>query len=417
MFRVNRHTLGNGLRIVHNQDTSTAMVALNVLYDTGARDESPTLTGIAHLFEHLMFAGSANIDSFDGELTAAGGESNAWTSNDFTNFYEVAPAHNAETLFHLESDRMLQPALGTENLEIQKQVVTEEFKQQCLNRPYGDQGHQLRKMVYGEHHPYSWPVIGKNFEQIANVGRDDAQRWFAEHYAPSNAVLAVTGNISFEETVRLAEKWFGPIPARTVAKRQIALAPPVAPGTEVTMFGNVPATSITVAFLMDSYGTTGYYAADAITDILSAGNASRFFRRLIVDGDGTFTEADASILGSEHQGMLMLTARLADEDTDPARAAQMLIDQARTIVTEPPTEHDLQRLKNKQRANAVLGSIDYLSRGQRMAMAEMHHEGINDALNAYLALTVDDLVAEGKRLFFNTNPAILIYRPNEYKQQ
>ena len=245
-LEVSRLTLENGLRVVHARDTSTAMVALNILYDTGARDESPSLTGLAHLFEHNFFGGSGNIPDFDGELTAAGGESNAWTGNDFTNYYEVAPAHNAETLFHLESDRMLCPALGPDVLAVQRNVVIEEFKQQCLNRPYGDQWHHLRTMVYGNDHPYSWPVIGKNFEQIQSVTEADLRAWYGDHYAPANAVLAVTGNIEAEEAFSLARKWFGPIPARAVVPRTLPPVPDLAERREHTLTGNVPATSVTV---------------------------------------------------------------------------------------------------------------------------------------------------------------------------
>lgn len=208
------HTLANGLRVVHSRDEATAMVCLDVLYGVGGRDEDPTQTGIAHLFEHLMFGPSAHVSDYDGTLTAAGGRSNAWTSNDFTNFYSMAPAHNAETLFYLESDRMLSPAFDSESLRVQRSVVIEEFKQQCLNRPYGITGHALSEMMYPATHTYSWPVIGKEPAHIAAITGEDTRRWFERHYTPGNAVVAVTGNIGRDEAFALADKWFGDIPRR-----------------------------------------------------------------------------------------------------------------------------------------------------------------------------------------------------------
>ena len=417
LFKVNRLTLDNGLRVVHNQDTSTAMVALNVLYDTGARDEDPALTGIAHLYEHMMFGGSENIADFDGELTAAGGESNAYTSNDFTDFYEVAPAHNAETLFHLESDRMLRPALTQAGLDVQRQVVIEEFKQQCLNRPYGDVGHHLRGLVYGGGHPYAWPVIGKEYSHIERTTQADLQAWFNARYSPGNAVLAVCGNISWERTAELARKWFGTIPARPTAPRCVPAAPSIAPGTVRTVTGNVPVTTVYAAWLMDGYGTRGYYAADALTDLLAAGKAGRFVRNLVMAPGALFTEAEASITGSEHQGMLIMTGRLASEETDPMTALQAMIGQARTVITDPPTEHDMQRLKNRYRASQVFDTLSYLGRAQRMAVAEMHGESVDDAVNAYNALTSADIADCARRLFNDSHPAVVIYRPEQKQTQ
>lgn len=411
LIDVNRHTLANGLRVIHTQDTSTAMVALSILYNTGARDEDPTRTGLAHLFEHCFFGGSENIPDFDGELTAAGGESNAWTANDFTLYYEVAPAHNVETLFHLESDRMLAPSLSDDIVSVQRNVVIEEFKQQCLNRPYGDSSHHLRAMIYGDH-PYSWPVIGKNFEQIRNITPADLRNWFTEHYAPGNAVLSITGNISADRAFALAEKWFGPIPARPTAPRNLPEIPDLAAPIQKIVHGNVPATTVTVAFLMDEYGTKEYFAADAFTDLLAAGKASRFFRRLVVDGDGTFTEADASILGSEHRGILMLNGRLASEDTDPNKAIQLLINEARAVIEEGISEYDLQRLKNKCRSLTIMGCMDYLGMAQRIASAEMHGEEPGESMNRYLALTADD-ITNTARTILDSHPAVLIYRPEK----
>lgn len=408
---VNVFTLSNGLRVVHSPNTATPMAALNVLYNAGARDERPGLTGLAHLFEHVMFGGSANISDFDSTLTAAGGTNNAFTGSDFTNFYDMAPAQNAETLFYLESDRMLAPSLSQETIDVQRKVVIEEFKETTLNRPYGDLYQTLRPLLYGDIHPYSWPVIGKEISHIERITRHDLTDWFDRLYSPDNAIVAVTGNISLERTRSLSEKWFGGIAARPVAPRVIAdVTAPTAPRI-VTVTGRVPSTLITAAFLMDPYGTDGYLAADAITDVLSAGRASRFYRRLMAEGDGMFTEADACITGHEHQGMLLLTARLSDEKTDPMEALVRLLDEARSVVSEGITETELQRLKNKQQSNEAMARLDYLNYGYRLALAEYHGERHDTMLRRYLGLQRDMIVDTADKIFNSTAPAVVIYRP------
>ncbi|MDE6120253.1 MAG: insulinase family protein, partial [Muribaculaceae bacterium] len=267
---VNRFVLDNGLTVIHSYDGSTAMAAVNVLYNVGSRDESRKLTGMAHLFEHLMFGGSANIPSFDGELERAGGKSNAWTSDDFTNFYDILPAQNIATAFHLESDRMLALDFSEASLEVQRGVVIEEFKQTCLDRPYGDMMHHLRRLVYAADHPYSWPVIGLEPDHIARVDMDDVRRWFYSHYAPDNAILSVTGRVTLDEVRELAEKWFSGIPRRNIKARK--LPSPGFPESDVseTVYGNAPLPDIVVAYPMDCYGTPGYFAADTVTDLLAA---------------------------------------------------------------------------------------------------------------------------------------------------
>ncbi len=415
MIQVNRFTLDNGLRVIHHCDQTTAMVALNVLYNTGARDEDPAQTGVAHLFEHLMFGGSVNIPDFDQEISDAGGVDNAWTSEDFTNFYDVAPAHNAETLFHLESDRMLRPSLSERVVEIQKSVVIEEFKQQCLNRPYGDIYHHLRPLVYDTEHPYSWPVIGKTPDHIASVTRDDMVKRFEKFYTPSNAVLAISGNISFERAKELTEKWFGDIASRPANVRHLPEIHDLKEDVIKTVEGPVPQTMIMVAYLMDPYGTKEYTAADAITDILSAGDASRFHQHLLIGGDGTFADADASIMGSEDRGMLMLTGTLADNATDVNASRAKLIEHARSIINEPITVKDLERIKNRQKSLFVMGNLDFLSKAATIAMSEMHGEEPDAQLKRYLSLSVDD-ITETARHIFDSPSVTVIYKPNSKNQ-
>ena len=238
---INRHTLPNGLTLLHSHTTDTQMVAVNILYKVGARNESPAQTGFAHLFEHLMFGGSANIADYDTPLQMAGGENNAYTTNDITNYYITLPASNIETAFWLESDRMLSLAFTPESLEVQRKVVMEEFKQRYLNQPYGDLSHLVADLAY-KVHPYRWPTIGLSLDHIANATMDDVKNFFFRFYAPNNAILSVVGNISFEETLRLTEKWFGNIPSRDIDRTPVPQEPPMQRQRRKTVRRNVPST-------------------------------------------------------------------------------------------------------------------------------------------------------------------------------
>lgn len=250
-MKINKHCFPNGLRLVHYEDTSTQMVALNIVYDVGARDEHPEHTGFAHLFEHLMFGGSAHIPDYDTPLQLAGGENNAWTNNDITNYYLTVPKPNVETAFWLESDRMLELAFSEQSLEVQRGVVMEEFKQRCLNQPYGDVGHLFRPLAFRVH-PYRWPTIGKELSHIEQATLDEVKSFFYRFYAPNNAVLAVTGNISWDETVKLTEKWFAPIPRRDVPVRQLPQEPEQTQERRLTVERNVPLDALFMGYHMCS---------------------------------------------------------------------------------------------------------------------------------------------------------------------
>lgn len=412
-MKINRLELENGLRILHHHDPTTVMAAVNVLYNVGARDESPELTGMAHLFEHLMFGGSVNIPDFDGEIERAGGMNNAWTSNDFTNFYDIAPAQNLETLFWLESDRMLELAFSPRSLEVQRHVVIEEFKQVCLNQPYGDLAHTLRSLLYKEH-PYRYPTIGKEPEHIARVTLDDVKRFFFSHYAPNNAVLAVDGNVSFERVEELARKWFGTIPRREIARRDYPAEAPIASPRYAEMSGRVPQTLVVKAFPMPGYGSKGYIECDLITDILASGRASRFYRNLVTDGT-LFSEADASIAGSEEPGYLMLTGRLLGSGPDAEREAlERLTAEAMTLCAASPSQRELTRAVNRFESNRTFGSMSFLNRAYEMALAEMHGESDPDAVNErYRAVTPDNIRATAAGVIVPEHSATVIYRPEQ----
>lgn len=427
MIDFNRFTLSNGLRVIHNYDPTTAMVAVNVLYNVGSRDEDPSMTGLAHLFEHLMFGGSANIPDFDAEIERAGGMNNAWTSNDFTNFYDVAPARNFETLLWLESDRMLGLAFSEKSLEVQRNVVIEEFKQTQLNRPYGDLFHKLRSLVYRTH-PYSIPTIGKEPAHIEKVTRDDVRDFFYSHYAPNNAVLAISGNVTPDQVRRGVERWFDSIPRRDIKPRTYQPEPlPDAP-RELEVRGHVPQTCVVVAYPMPGYGQPGYIECDLITDILASGRSSRFYRRLLLGGD-LFTSADASIIGSEEPGMLMLKGYLEDPSEATARkAVERLMSEASELcyqasrldrlsynLTEARpggvTPYEVERAINRFASDFTFSSLSYLQRAQALAMAEMHGEDINEIVPAYRRVTTAMIATTARRVIDPAHACTLIYRP------
>lgn len=416
MIPYSTFNLNNGLRVVHSYDPESAMVVLNTLYDTGARDEMPTLTGVAHLFEHLMFGGSVNVPSFDRHMELAGGRTNAATGNDFTVFYEVVPAQNAETAFYLESDRMLQLAFSQKGLEVQQHVVVEEFKEVCLNRPYGTLMHHMRPLLYKEH-PYRWPVIGIDPEHVERVTLEDVRKWFYSHYAPNNATLAVVGNITLERTRELAEKWYGSIPNRHVeARKLVDDSWPTIAQREV-VYDNVPQTMVAIGFRMDEYGTKGYFAADAITDILAAGQSSRFFQRLVM-GTDLFTLAEASITGAEHSGFVILMGMITrDDDESIEQAQEMLLAQARQLAEEGNvSDYELERTKNRYESTFTFDNVALLSRAQNLAQAVYHGEDINDIVPRYRSLTLEDIASTAKDIFVDHAPATVIYRPKAMEE-
>ena len=306
-MKINRHILDNGLRLVHSQDESTQMVALNILYNVGARDEDPEHTGFAHLFEHLMFGGSVNIPDYDMPLQLAGGENNAWTNNDITNYYLTVPRQNVETGFWLESDRMLSLDFSERSLEVQRGVVMEEFKQRCLNQPYGDVGHLLRPLAY-QTHPYQWPTIGKELSHIANATLEEVKAFFFRFYAPNNAILAVTGNISFEEAVALTEKWFASIPRREVPLRNLPQEQEQTEERRLTVERNVPLDALFMAYHMPDHRHPDYYAFDILSDVLSNGRSSRLNQRLVQQKQ-LFSSIDAYISGSVDAGLFHISGK------------------------------------------------------------------------------------------------------------
>ncbi len=408
MIELNHFTLSNGLRVVHNHDSATAMVALNILYNVGARDENENLTGLAHLFEHLMFGGSINIPDFDQAMEQAGGWNNAWTSNDLTNFYDVLPAQNAETAFWLESDRMLSLAFSDKALEVQRSVVIEEFKEVCLNKPYGDMAHHLRDLVYTSH-PYRFPTIGKEISHIEKVTQDDVIKFFHSHYAPNNAVLAISGNISLEETKRLAEKWFGDIPQREITPRTYTPEPTQTAPRRKIVTADVPQAVLIKAYHMPGHGHKDYIPCDIITDLLASGRSARFYRNLLM-GTNLFTEIDASITGSDEPGYLMLSARLRENSDSAIQQAEETIEnEIQKLWNNTITEYELTRTINRFESNNTFSTIGFLPKAQAMAMGEMQGEDINQITSKYRAVTIEQIQQVAEQVLSPNNCSTLVY--------
>lgn len=409
MIKVNRHTLANGLRIIHSQDESTQMVALNLLYDVGARDEHPEHTGFAHLFEHLMFGGSVNIADYDTPVQNAGGENNAWTSNDMTNYYITLPYQNVETGFWLESDRMLSLDFNPKSLDVQRQVVIEEFKQRNLNQPYGDASHLIREMAY-QTHPYQWPTIGKEISHIANATLDEVKEFFYRFYAPNNAILAVTGHISLEETIRLAEKWFGPIPARNVPKRNLPKEVLQTAIRRKSVERKVPVDALYMAFHMCDRHHADYPVYDIITDILSNGRSSRFIQHLVQENK-IFTGIDAYITGSIDEGLLHIAGKPAEgislEEAEKAIWAEL--DELKRVSVD---ELELEKVKNRYESEQIFNNINYLNVATNLAYFELlgKAEDINDEVRKYRSVTASQLQKVAQKTFIPENCSILYYK-------
>ena len=409
MITVNRHILENGLRIVHSEDTTTQMVALNLLYDVGARDEHPEHTGFAHLFEHLMFGGSINIPDYDTPVQNAGGENNAWTNNDITNYYITLPCNNAEIGFWLESDRMLSLDFNEKSLEIQKNVVTEEFKQRNLNQPYGDVSHILRKMAY-KTHPYRWPTIGKEISHIMNATLEEVKDFFYSFYAPNNAILAVSGNITFEETKRLAAKWFGDIPARDIKPRELPQEEPQTEEHRVTVFRDVPVDTLYMAFHICGRRDSSYHTFDIMSDILCNGRSSRLIQRLVIEKK-IFSSIDAYISGSIDSGLFHITGKPCD-GVSLEEAEKAVWEELEDLKNHPVEELELEKVKNRYESEQIFSNINYLNVAKNLAFFELigKAEDINDEVRKYRSVSSEQITEMARKCFINTNSNILYYK-------
>ena len=394
--------------LVH-EDKTTPMAVVNILYDVGARDENPNQTGFAHLFEHLMFGGSVNIPSYDEPLQRVGGENNAFTSNDITNYYITLPAENLETAFWLESDRMLSLAFSEKSLDVQRNVVIEEFKQRYLNQPYGDVWLKLRPLSY-KVHPYRWPTIGQEIAHIADAKIEDVKAFFKKHYNPQNAILVVGGHVTTEDVKVLAGKWFGAIPAGEKYKRNLPQEPVQTEArTETVTNSHVPLNALYMTFHMPARTTSGYYECDLISDILSRGNSSRLCLNL-VKGKKLFSDLHAYHTGSIDAGLFVIDGKLLP-GIDIHQAEQAVWEELEQLKKTPVADTELDKVKNKLESTFVFSEMNLLDKAMNLAYFELlgDADGFNHEIDKYLAVNASDIQQRAAKLFTKENSSTLYY--------
>ena len=408
MIKFDRFTLDNGLKVIVHKDNSTTIATVNILYNAGARDEDPERTGFAHLFEHLMFEGSINIPSYDTPLQLAGGENNAFTTNDITNYYITLPKENIETAFWLESDRMLGLDLSEEKLKIQKNVVIEEFNQRYLNQPYGDVFLLLRPLAY-KAHPYQWATIGKNISHIKNAKLHNVKDFFNHHYAPNNAILSVTGNVTTEEIKALSEKWFGPIEKREISNRKLPKEPKQKEPRTLQVEKDVPFDAIYKAYHMSSKLDREYYVSDLISDILSNGKSSRLYQSL-VKGKKLFSDINAYISGDIDEGLFIVSGKLINgvkmEDAEDA-----IDNELNKIISAPIENREIEKVKNKFESVYQFGQISALNKAMDLAYFELLGDAnkINQEVEKYRSVTIDEIKSVARKMFDKKNSSTLYY--------
>ncbi len=409
MLHFDRFTLENGLRVLVHQDKNTPMVAVNILYRVGSRDENPDKTGFAHLFEHLMFGGSVNIPSYDSPLQYAGGDNNAFTNNDFTNYYLTIPKNNLETAFWLESDRMLSLAFSEKSLDVQRQVVIEEFKQSYLNQPYGDVYLLLKPLAY-KVHPYQWNTIGKDIRHIEIAEMKDVKRFYDKYYNPNNAILCVAGNVELDEIKVLAEKWFGPIPSGEAILHEYPQEPVQTAPRRLEVERPVPQNAFYMAWHMPKRTEKAYYSCDLVSDILSTGNSSRLYQKLVKEKQW-LSDVQAYITGDLDGGMLVVNGKLYNS-TPFETVEQAVLEELNKLGKEPVGEQELQKVKNKAEANLVFSEISVLGKAMGLCYFEMLGDAglFNEEAAKYSSVTAQDLQQAVRDFFTADKMNVLNYK-------
>lgn len=408
MIQFEKFTLDNGLRVIVHQDTTTPMAVLNVMYDVGARDENPDQTGFAHLFEHLMFGGSINIPSYDEPLQMAGGENNAYTTNDLTNYYIQLPAENLETAFWLESDRMLSLAFDENSLDVQRKVVSEEFKEHYLNKPYGDVWHKMRALAY-QVHPYRWMTIGKELSHVENAQLQDVKNFFYKHYTPANAVICVAGNVTVEQVKALAQKWFGDIAAGKKYDRQLPQEPKQTAPRKLEVKAKVPLDALYKCWHIYHRLDKRYYTADLITDILSGGGSSRLYQSLVKEKQ-LFSNINCFHFGSADAGLLAIDGKLIKGVT-MQDAEKAIEEELEKMKKELVSEAELEKVKNKTESLMAFEDVPLMSRASSLANYELLGDAdlMNKELEHYHAVTAQEIQQECNNIFTADNCSTLYY--------
>jgi predicted Zn-dependent peptidase len=409
MIHFDKFTLDNGLTVIVHQDKSTPIVVMDILYRVGARDEHPDKTGFAHLFEHLMFGGSENIPSYDAPLEKAGGENNAFTNSDVTNYYLTIPRENMETAFWLESDRMLNLAFSDKSLEVQRQVVVEEFKQSYLNQPYGDVWLLLKPLAYTTH-PYQWNTIGKEIAHIENATMDDVKDFYGRFYNPNNAIMVLGGNIETDEANELTAKWFGSIPAGPVLERKLHVEPRQTAPRRQSVERDVPAHGIYLAFHMCHRLSADYQATDIISDILSGGTSGRLYRKWVKE-KALFTELDAYLTGDLDNGLFIFSGKLS-RGIDFEAAEEALWGEMELLKNVLVSHEELEKVKNKMESTMVFGEVSLLNKATNLALFEnLSSAGdINHEVEKYRSVTPEQIQRIAREIFTAENSNTLIYK-------
>ena len=408
MIAFERFTLENGLTVIVHPDHSTPMAVVNVMYNVGARDENPDKTGFAHLFEHLMFGGSKNIPEYDEPLQMAGGENNAYTTNDLTNYFLQLPVQNLETAFWLESDRMLSLAFSEKSLEVQRKVVCEEFKEHYINKPYGDVWHKMRELAYTAH-PYRWMTIGRELKHVEDAKLQDVKEFFFKHYTPANAILAVAGPVSAELVKSLAEKWFGSIPPGTKYERSLPAEPRQTEDRVLDVKANVPLDALYKTWHMAARLEDGYYAADLITEIMGSGGSSRLFQSLVKEQQ-LFSNIECYHFGSVERGLMAIDGKLV-KGVPMEKAEAAVVVEIEKLLNEGVTEAELQKAKNKTESVVAFEDMSLMNRANNLAFYELLGDAgmMNSELAKFQEVTVDGLLQEAKEIFRKGNCNTLRY--------
>ncbi len=414
MINFESFTLNNGLKVFVHEDPTVQIAVMNLLYDVGSRDENSERTGFAHLFEHLMFGGSVNIPNYDTPLQLAGGENNAFTSTDITNYYLTVPATNLETGFWLESDRMLSLAFDPNSLEVQRKVVIEEFKQRYLNQPYGDVWLKLRPLAYHVH-PYQWATIGKEISHIEMATLDDVKDFFFQHYLPNKAILVVAGNVKLDQVKQLSEKWFGPIPSRALPARNLPEEPAQKEKRTQTIEAAVPANALYKAWHMPGRAHHDYYAADLSSDILSRGHSSRLYQQLVKEKE-IFTTISSFVTGQVDPGLLAVSGRIKPGIT--METAEKEVDTIiQQFISEGPSDEELEKVKNQAESTIEFGNVELTNRALNLATSAWLGDPnlVNTEMRSIQKVSKEDIKRVANSILKEENASVLYYKSSSNK--
>ena len=408
MIQFEKFQLDNGLKVLVHQDSSTPMAVVNVLYNVGAKDEDPNKTGFAHLFEHLMFGGSVNIPVYDEPLQRAGGENNAYTTNDLTNYYCQIPAENIETAFWLESDRMLSLAFSKKSLEVQRKVVCEEFKEHYINKPYGDAWHKMRSLAYTQH-PYRWMTIGASLQHVEDATIEDVKDFFFQFYRPNNAILVVTGNVQTEQVKQLAQKWFGPIEAGKPYVRNLPKEPVQEKSRSMDVRADVPLDMLMMTWHMGGRFDEGYHATDLITEVLGGGTSARLYEQLIKVKQ-IFSSIDCYHFGTVDPGLLVIEGKLV-KGISMAVAEKAVLEEIEKIKNEILDAKEVQKVINKTESVICFEDMSIMNRAHSLAYYELLGDAdlMNKELSMYQKVTPSMIQHTAQKIFQDSNRNTLYY--------